>query len=181
MKTVKIIVFIILLALFIGLIVLLVMTYKDYRHTQDYMNFVTDSANGYISEVEETNNILNSLDYDEEEQDVSLLKNRLEEMKQSYNNMNNDRSTYAVPSGGDELDSQLNLFLAKANELNSSLEVIILSIENLEEKEVFQVKFDDYIQKSSSLQGQSEVLGDSLDEFMNNYSKFDLKSIKDGI
>lgn len=179
MKVLAKVLTIFLLIMFVALLVLLVKTYRDVNESKRYVEFVTNSANEILTEVEGVNGTLNALNYNGDEQDVSDLEVDIEGLKSTYERITSEKESYsAVDSSA--LDNKFEEFLNSTSEVISSGEKVVESIKNLEEKEEFDAKLDEYITKSGELDTKSVELQNELNVYVDNYSKFDFERLLNG-
>lgn len=173
---------VILLVTFIGLSVLLIKTYIDIRNAKGYINFVTDSANNVLLKLTEINKSLNEFEFNENgENDLTDIESKLSGLKESYNNISNLKTNYKIPYGAEEVNNEFNNYLDSLDDLVKSHEELVISVKNLEKKEDFEIKLEQYINYSNEVQMKSETLEEKLSEYVQNYNKFDFNTLINGI
>jgi arsenate reductase-like glutaredoxin family protein len=175
---------ILMAVLFVLLVVLLIGFVRTYQHikiAKDYVDFVTDSVNGSLAEIENINIMLNELEYDEEGNEISELQDSLSTLKENRDSIVEENDESSKPRGSEDVQGEFGSYLTDLDELISSLETVVTSLEELDEKGVFEENLTEYITKSNELQLQSEVLETELNEFVQGYTKFDFKNFLDAI
>jgi uncharacterized protein YxeA len=177
----KKIVIMLLILVFVALLAVLVKTYVDIKRAKEYVEFVTDSANESLVKVEQINQLLNEMQYDEQEEDVSEYREKLDEIKSIYTNTNSRRDELKVPYDSQAVEENFDEYQNDFNNVINSYEALIISVEDLEDTEVFEDKLEDYIESSNELQLDSEGLEMDLNEFVQNYTKFDFYTILNAI
>ncbi|MBU0976424.1 MAG: hypothetical protein ABIE03_08115 [Patescibacteria group bacterium] len=177
MKTFGKVLVAILIILFTALLYLFVRTYQDVKYSEKYIDFVTNSANNILSEVEKINVDLNALEYDETDSDLTSLQSGLEELKNLSKDVRDEDEEYKEIYSANGVNEGLNEFLTRTDSLISSLEVLLNSMENLEKKDDFDKKLETYIDESDSLEIESADLQIELNTYVDNYSKFDVDRI----
>lgn len=181
MRNFKSIIIIILIIIFIILVALFAKIYMDVIYAQKYINFVTNSTNDFIGSVEDVNKELSELQYNQSQDFVGELESKLNELKVEHEGITEEYESYSVPYGGDDVNAQFNGFIEETDNLILSLENLIKSIKDLEQKEEFSLKLDEYINYANVLQEKSSELEQELNEYVESYNKVDFKRILDGI
>jgi hypothetical protein len=181
MSTVKKLVMVVLFIILIVLLFGFVRTYQNIKNARDYVNFITDSTNESLAQVEQINIMLNDLEYDEEESDLVALKEEVGNLKQHYNAVEESRNDYKLPRGSEEVETGFDQYTSRLSSLIDSLDEVLSSVENFEDKEVFEEKLSDYVSESSELKSESEILEEKLNTFVQSYSKFDFNNFIDAI
>ncbi|MDD3648151.1 MAG: hypothetical protein PHS44_06680 [Candidatus Dojkabacteria bacterium] len=172
----KIIIFVLLL-IFVALLYLFVRTYRDIKYSEEYVDTVTTTANDILAEVEKINNELNTLEYDEDESDLTSVEASLEELKRLASEADDVREKYQDIYLSEGVDGSFIEFLTRTGNLISSCEAVVDSIENLEKKEDFDKKIESYIAESDNLELESTNLQNELNIYVENYSKFDMNRV----
>lgn len=181
MQTLKKVTVVFLLLLFIALVALLVKVYFDVKSAEEYVEFITNSSNDLIVEVDQINLSLNELQYDESEQDLKELQSKLSEIDTMLEDVKTKKRSYKIPYQGEEIDRNFNDFVAEVEKLANAFEGIIESVENLDEKEIFEGKIEEYGEYSNEIQAKSSILEESLTQYVQDYTKLDFNRIIDGI
>jgi len=179
---VKKILIIILVILFIFAGALLIKLKTDIDNAKKYTNFITESANTILTDVETINLSINDFEYSQEaDNDTKNLRQNLTAIKSSYSDVLVQRESFKMHYGAEDLDDQFDIYLERVNELILSYEAMLKGIEDLDTKEDFEGKLEDYIGCSNGLQDQSRVLEQEINEFVNDYTNFNIKNIPDAI
>lgn len=177
MKLAQKLVSVLLVIVFLVLVYLFFKTYQDTRYANTYIEFVTNSANEVIAEVDTANTELNAIEYTPEQDTVNDLQSRLSAVETVLNRIENERNDYEVPYKGEDVQTAFSEFRSKGEDVRSALSEVVNSIENLDEREVFEQKVEQYIIASNQLQDSSVALEGKLNEYVDNYNKIDLERI----
>lgn len=173
----KKVVLIVLVIVFFALVGLGVKRYRDIERSREYVAFVADSANDITLKVDQINEQLNNLDYDESEVDITNLNKKLSELESLKIQVEDERESFKNVAVGKPVKDEFGDYLSKTEELLQSFDQVLQSIEKLKTEEEFQQDLDAYIAKSNQLQESSSELENDLNEYITNYTKFDLKQI----
>lgn len=182
MAVIKKIVVLLLIVFLVILIAFLIKAYRDVGIAKEYVSFVTDSTNKLIDQFDSINMKLNELEYDEKE-DSLLEELRLEQdrINTLISETSNGRSKYEGLYGSSDVEEKFDDYLNEAKALLESYEAISDSIENLEDREVYEEKLEEYVNHSNELQLKSEELESILKQFVQEYTKFDFKRLVNGV
>lgn len=181
MKTVRIVLGVFLVLIFALLVFLLVKTSQDVRKANAYISFVTETTNACITKVEEATKELNTLAYNDEKDSLDDIR----EVATQFNNLINEaesaKKTFETPYAGEEIDQQFDAYLMQAKELKLLMDDVVTSIENLEDKEIYDAKIADYIVKSEKLNESAVELQETINKFEGNYKNIDLNRLIYGL
>lgn len=179
MSTLQKIISLILVICFIGLVYLFFKTYQDTQDANRYIEFVTSSANDVISEVDGVNDLLNNIQYTEDQSYLAELEGGLTSLQSKLDTIERDHRSYEVPYNGGNVESSFTEFMGKGNDIEVTLSELVAVVKNLEGKDKFEAKVDEYISSSNELQNSSTKLEGVLNEYVQNYNKVDFKRIID--
>ncbi len=180
MKLAKKVFTIVFILLFIVLVVVLIKVNIDINKSNEYILYVTNSANEISSKVEEINGTLNDFEYSESGENVSELETSLTEIGNVYDNITNDKVNYTVPYKGEVINESFGNYLEGTEGIITSYNEIIVTMNNLEDRDVFDEKVEDYIVYSNDLQNNLETLEQDLNEYVQEYNKLDFDRIIHG-
>lgn len=181
MKVIKKLFIAVLVLMFLGVLAIFVKTYIDIRDSKEYIEFITNSANEFLVEIEQINHALNDFEYSETQQSVVELESRLEKTEELYENVKISKGNYKVPYKGENVEEEFNIYLENVGQVIDSYEGLINVVKDLEDKEIFDASLEEYITDSNDLQEGSETLEQRLNEYVGNYTKFDLNRVLYGI
>lgn len=166
---------------FLALVALFFKTYQDTRKANDYINFVTESANKIIADVESINNQLNSIQYSDSGTSVSELEAQLTNVRSDLDKIKTDKTGYKVPFQGEEIDTKFTNFIDDSEGLITSFDDIVGVIKNLEGKEAFDEKVGVYVGNADVIQGDANELESLMTTYINDYNKIDFNRVIDAI
>jgi len=180
MEVLKKIVIVILFISFLLLGVALIRVYLDVSSAKEYVEFITESTNSLVVQVDQVNLGLNELQYEEGQQYLQNLQSDLNSIELTLEEIDNQKARYKVDKNREEVDGKFVDYLEEVKSLAIALEEMVDSIESLEEKEVFEARLEVYVKHSNELQAKSRLLERDLQAYIQNYTKLDFERIVDG-
>jgi hypothetical protein len=177
MGTLKNLLGIVLLVIFIFLVVILIKIYLDVKAAKEYVAFVTNSSNNLIEQVDGINVVLNGLEYEEGEDSQVDLEDKLVDIEDLISEIEGEKESYKLATGSETVRERFNGYLLGAKDLVDTYKDVIASVKNLEDREIFETKLEEYVNCSSELQLKSTELEDALNEYVQDYTKFDLNRL----
>jgi hypothetical protein len=177
MKSIRIIIIVLFIAIFLFLIFALYKTYVDVKKSNDYLSYVSSTANDLVAQVESLNAHLNEINYNEADSYIEDLETKRTEFEDAIDEAEEGYKDMVKPYESDEISSEFDEYIAKVKKIYDSFDAIVTTIKNADEKSEFDEKLDEYILLSAELDENSKRLEASLEAYANDYNKIDFNRL----
>ena len=177
MKALRGISYVILVLCFVFLAFLLFKTYRSVEKANEYTSFITSQTTEIVNEIDETNKLINEIEFTEGDSYIERLKARRETLSSAFEKSRSGLVTRGGVEGTQNVNSEFEKLLSEGDLMLPNLDLVISSIEDSKEKTEFESAIASYELNVLNTETLVSNISNELNNFQNLYESFDLKRI----